>query len=516
MPGSGLSVSQAEPSMLGPGAARSTGGETPSSCGPLAHLDNGGNTEEQTHLPNETHLSGPIDSPPTEVRLASVAAHKPAARASSGKRTSTTTSKSNRRCHKGAKGDGIEAHGPLPSLPHPIVPSHQAMPSPHLRRSSYLAHRSQRTRRRGDGGPIDLDSDLRRLTPQEGDFGLRRLQDKQQILVDTLKQLKVIEEELAQRGKHASLRVSESNTADCASAPQHSLTMGSAQNGASNNPWTRLRHFSTTAVYPTFSERQRHGGFLPAQGFVSQYGQPGHSSMASLIPPTVQDRRPLDIRSMDVQSAPPPGPPSHNVRAFVEVEMEATPIQPAPRRQAHAHATVDGGIVTATSSSTFHGNPAPPFYPGQAGFGGQGDVVRAGTLPVCSVSELATVQPASTRRGRLGEILGAEALEAECFFDEARAIPCDASVVTLGLELQPAGYEGTYDVPLPSHASHPPVTFEPPWDSLSSTSLPTSIPYSRSIIAPFEGPRMRWVPLTSIADGTVLRDTDFGVCTHRQ
>lgn len=159
--------------------------------------------------------------------------------------------------------------------------------------------------------------------------------------------------------------------------------------------------------------------------------------MASPIPPTVQDRRPLDIRSMDVQSAPPPGPPSHNVRAFVEVEMEATPIQPAPRRQAHARATVDGGIVTVTSSSTSHGNPAPPFYPGQAGFGGQGDVVRAGTLPVCSVSELATVQPASTRRGRLAEILGAGALEAEYLFDEALAIPCDASVVNIGLELQP-------------------------------------------------------------------------------
>ncbi|KAL1949683.1 hypothetical protein VTO73DRAFT_8564 [Trametes versicolor] len=492
--------------------------------GPLAHLDNGGNTEEQTHLPNETHLSGPVDSPPTEVRPASVAAHKPAARAvsfhvsiayrqsrelngrhryiqSSGKRTSTTTSKSNRRCHKGAKGDGIEVHGPLPSLPHPIVPSHQAMPSPHLRRSSYLAHRSQRTRRRGDGGPIDLDSDLRRLTPQEGDFGRRRLRDKQQILIDTLKQLKLIEEALPQRRNHASSRVSKTNAIGDVFVHQRGLETGSAQSGAGYAPRTRLQHFNATAVYPTFSERQRHGGLIPVQVFGAQ-DERQRFGMTSLHLSAERGQRARDMRSTGARNLPAAGFPCHNAYAAVAVEREATSFEPAPHPRAHAHAAADSRLVIATYLPTFHHDPAPSVRPGQTGFDEHDDVsadIPTGHLAhVKSTAVLADVE--------CGEIHSADSCVAEFFASTDGVVSCDMPVVDTSLESQ-ADCEGTYHAP---HASNTPTTDVGWWRSVVSPASPmsTSIIDSELHGAPYKEPPIR-VSTYSSLDGAVSGYTSF-------
>lgn len=286
------------------------------------------------------------------------------------------------------------------------------MPSPHLRRSSSLAHRSQRTRRRGDGDAIDLDSDLRRLAPREGNFGRQSLNDKLRNLNNTLEHLKAIEEALAQRGAHASPRVSDTNTADCASAPapQRGLTMGSEQNGASNNPWTGLRHFSTTAVYPTFSERQRRGGLIPAQSFGAYHHQP-QSGMTPLDRSAGQDQHSRDMRSVDARNVPARGPPCRNARAFVEVELEATSVQPAPCRQTHTRVTADGRVAAVESLTTSYGDHTPSVYPGEAKFGEQEEAVWAGTL----AGSLVPAESAAVLVGIGCDILGADSWGSEVF-----------------------------------------------------------------------------------------------------
>ncbi|EIW57723.1 uncharacterized protein TRAVEDRAFT_21257 [Trametes versicolor FP-101664 SS1] len=436
--------------------------------GPRAHLDKACDPREPTHSPTEAQLSPQAigGSPPTLMDPASVAAHKPSAHASAGKRTGNAISKSNGCRNKRVGDNGFDAHGPLPSLPHPHIPSQQTVPSPYLRRSSYLAHRSQRTRRRGNGGPIDLDSDLRRLTPQEGDFGRRRLRDKLRILENTLNQVKAIEEALARRGTRAPAHAPGINSVGSVSAPQCGLATGSRQTGASYDLWAGVHHFDTTAIDPSlFSDRQRQGELIPEQ-------HPRHQH----------------TQHEDTWNVPAPGPPHHNTRARVEVESEAC-VQPAHRQQAHAHASADGRIVAARSSSTSHGDPTQPrFYPGQAGFGEQDDVSWASTLAGYPAPESVIVQ-VDTGLGDISSgIPSAGVWAAECLACIDGAMPCDVPVVGLGPESQ-SDFEGTHHAAPDEYLWGPPALMERWWGPALAASIPAGSTDSEPRIAPYEGQR---------------------------
>ncbi|OJT14358.1 hypothetical protein TRAPUB_9109, partial [Trametes pubescens] len=401
---------------------------------PRAHLYNGYNTRTQTHPLNQAQPSPrAVDSPPTSVGRASVAAPKPALRTSAGKRTGIASSNSNQRRNKGAAGSaGIEVQGPLLSLPHPVVPSHQAVPPPPLQvQSSYLAHRSRRTHHRDDG-PLDIDSRLRLLAPQEGTFAQQGLYAKQRSLDEKLKWIKAAGEAMARRDTGASAIYSGTNTVGSVSAPQRSLAMGSGQSDASYAPQGRLPHSSTTAICPAFNERQRYDGFIPAQVSGARYEQQQYRT-ASPNPPPGQDQDPQDMQNVDAGILPAPGPPYHNTPIPVEVNTGVSSVRPASRRLARAHAAADGRVVAATSSSTFHGDHASSVYHGEAGFDEQKDVIRTETVAGSRPPAESAAVWVHVACDRLSDIPGADAWATESFAGpDGASMLCDTPVANIG------------------------------------------------------------------------------------
>ncbi|OJT15530.1 hypothetical protein TRAPUB_6913, partial [Trametes pubescens] len=403
---------------------------------PRAHPYNGYHMRKQTHPLNQAQLSPrAVDSPQTSLGLgpASVAAPKPAPRTSAGKRTCIASSISNQRRNKGAAGaSGIEVQDPLRSLPYPFAPSHQAMPPPPFQvPSSYLAHRSRRTHHRDDG-PIDIDSRLRLLAPQEGKFGRRNLYAQQRVLDEKLKRIKAAGEALARRDTGASAIVPSINVVGDVSTPQRSLTTGAASSGASYASWTGSRKFNTTAFDSTSSERQHRRGFIPAQvsGTRYEHHQP---RMASPNRPVGQDPDPRGVQSMNGKNVSAPVSPFHNARAPVEVDIRPPSVQPVPRRHAHAHAAADRRVVAATSLSTSQGDHTSPVYHRKAGFDEQKDVIRTDTLAgsPAPAAESATVW-VDIGCDRLRDIPGADAWAAESFAGPDGAMLCDTPVVNIG------------------------------------------------------------------------------------
>lgn len=336
-----------------------------------------------------------------------------------------------------------------------------------------MVHRLQRARNCTDGAPIDLDSHLHRLAPQEGNFGRRRLHDKLRTLKNTLEQLKGIEEALAQRGTHSSPRISDTNTADCASASQRGLgVVGSAQSGVSCAPWNKLQQFSTTTIYPTSSECQRRGGLIPAQSFEAYHHQP-QSGMAPLDRSAVQDQYSRDMRSVDARNVPAPGPPCRNARAFVEVELDATSVRPAARRQTHTRVTADGRVVAVDSLTTSYGDHAPSVYPGEAKFGEQEEAVWASTL----AGNLVPAESASVLVDIGCDSPGADSWASEVFASSDSAQPRNMHVVDIWPTSQPDPEGARHTLP-PSDASDSSMLVEQ-WGN--SPSLP---PLSADVMKP--------------------------------
>lgn len=378
-----------------------------------------------------------------------------------GKRTGGAPSKRNRHTKKGPRGSGTKP----PSGPPP--------------------HRTQRTHRRDDRGPGGLDSRLHpRLAPQEGMFSRRSIRAKQRNLDDLSKWLKAIEEASARQGTiPAPAHVPGITAVDDVSAPQRGFTKGSVQNGLSYAPWTAMQHFSTAAVYPTFSDRQRYGGFIPTQVFGAQYGE-HHSGMASPNQPATgsQHQYPADMPNADARSVPALGP-HHNARARTNVEMDPTStVLSAPHRKVHAHAAADDRVVTSTTSlSTSHVNPTPPVYAGYAGFDEQANVVWADAAAGSPV-------PGADSATILLDIPGADAWTAAMFATADSALPGDTPVVSIDLASQ-LDSEGTYRATPPSHTSTPSAAIDQQWDSPHAV-YPLAIPIDSELRnAPYQEPR---------------------------
>ncbi|OJT02430.1 hypothetical protein TRAPUB_6997 [Trametes pubescens] len=328
-------------------------------------------TRKRTQQPNQVELARrTVVSPPTLVGTPSVAASEPAnVSASVVEDTCATASRANQRHNGRSRGNGIasESQGSLSALPYPTIPFLQAAHPPnHSYPPSFLVDRPQRSHYRDKCGPnhprrqvASPDIDTQELTPHDtqraiddtlrplnagGDaseawratsasvynpgtstvdlqaFGRRSLQAKQRALDDKLKRIKAVGEASARRDTGPSACVPGTNGVSNVSALQSNLATGSAQSGASHAPWKELQHFSTTAVHPTFGERQRQVRFIPAQ--VGLRYQQQHPRMASPNPPAGQDQHILDVRSVDAQNVPVPGPPHHNTRAAVRVEVD--------------------------------------------------------------------------------------------------------------------------------------------------------------------------------------------------
>ncbi|OJT15973.1 hypothetical protein TRAPUB_7204, partial [Trametes pubescens] len=395
---------------------------------------------------------------------------------SSGKRTGIASSNSNQRRNKGAPGAGIEVQGPLRSLPYPFAPSQQAVLPPPLQvPSSYLAHRSRRTHHRDDG-PIDIGSRLRLLAPQEGRFGRRSLYAQQRALDEKLKQIKATGEALSRRDTGAPAIVPGTNAANSVPAPHRGrLATGSAQSSASHASRAGLQHFSTTAIHPAFSERQRHDGHISAQVFGVQYQQ-HHLEMPPPGRHYGQAQRPQHTRREDMWNVPSPGPPRHDTHAPVEVEIGAIAIQPARRHQARAHGAADDRIVAAPLSSASHDDlVSPPFYPGQAGFGQQEDVAWTSTLAGGPAPLSATVQVDTGLGDIPSNIPTAGIWAAECLAGTERVIPYDVPVLSgLGLEPTP-DFEGTHNAAPTEYlpAVGPPAPIER-WGGFALRSFPAN------------------------------------------
>lgn len=389
-----------------------------------------------------------------------------------GKRTGGAPSKRNRHTKKGPRGSGTKP----PSGPPP--------------------HRTQRTHRRDDRGSVDLDSRPRlRLAPQEGMFSQRSIRAKQRNLNDLSKWLKAIEEASARQGPPALADVP--GAGGDVSAPQRGFTKGLVQSGVSYAPWTAMQHFSTAAVYPTFSDRQRYGGFISAQVFGAQYGQ--HlSGMASPNQPASQHQYPADMRNSDARSVPALGA-GDNARAHAHVKMGTISVQPAPRREVHAHAAADSRVVAAKPLSRSSGDPAPSsVYPGHAQFG-EHDLTRADILAGYPAPVKSATVCVEVGCDRIGDVSDADSWAADMFACPDGPIRCDTPVMNIGLESQPDS-GSTYHAPPTGNASNPSASAE--W-SPSPYSLPTSTIDSEICLnTPREGPRVPMSTYSSL-DGAV-------------